>query len=227
MRKNKTILIVDDDPDMRSYLRKILEGMGHDVFEAENPKQAEQIISEVYPHLILLDINLDNENGFHLISQIRMIDPYKRIKIVMITSTASKKAIELSQKAGVDGFLVKPINNNILLSTLKKLSPEMDFPEVKVFGKLDQTTFMITIFAQLIKISEVALILRSKVKFNDRMKLFVTSKFLKKIEIDRAQFIIKDQSLDVSPGVYDTKVYMVGLKEADLKNIRKLNTKKV
>lgn len=226
MKKNKTILIIDDDQDLRVYLRKILEGMGHIVFEAENSVEGMKIASTIYPHLILLDINLENENGFHFISQVRMLDPDKRIKIVMISSSTSKKAIELSQKIGTNGYLVKPINNNILLSTLKKLMPEMDLPEVRVIDKGQRLSFMVSIFAQIIKISEVALVIRSKVKFNDRAKLILSGTFLKKIEIDRAQFIMKDQSIDVSPGVYDTKVYIAGLKESDLKKIRKLNTKK-
>lgn len=226
MRKNKTVLIIDDDQDMRVYLRKILEGMGHIVLEAENSNEGIKIVSTLYPHLILLDINLENENGFHFISQVRMIDPAMRIKIVMISSSTSKKAIELSQKVGTNGYLVKPINNNILLSTLKKLMPEMDLPEVKVINNETKMSFMVSIFAQIIKISEVALILRSKVKFNDRAKIIIKGNYLKKLEIDRVQFIMKDQSLDVSPGVYDTKIYMAGLKEDDLKKIRKLNTKK-
>lgn len=226
MKKNKTILIIDDDQDIRVYLRKILEGMGHIVFEAENSVEGMKIVSTIYPHLILLDINLENENGFHFISQVRMIDPAMRIKIVMISSSTSKKAIELSQRVGTNGYLVKPINNNILLSTLKKLMPEMDLPELKVINREQRVSFMVSIFAQIIKISEVALVIRSKVKFNDRAKLILSGIFLKKLEIDRAQFIMKDQSIDVSPGVYDTKVYIAGLKEEDLKKIRKLNTKK-
>lgn len=226
MKKNKTVLIIDDDQDMRVYLRKILEGMGHIVLEAPNSVEGMKLVSTIYPHLILLDINLENENGFHFISQVRMIDPAMRIKIVMISSSTSKKAIELSQRVGTNGYLVKPINNNILLTTLKKLMPEMDLPEVKFKNNETKMSFMVSIFAQIIKISEVALILRSKVKFNDRSKIILKGNYLKKIEIDRVQFIMKDQSLDVSPGVYDTKIYMAGLKEEDLKKIRKLNTKK-
>lgn len=226
MKKNKTILIVDDDVDLRIYLRKILEGMGHEVFEAETLKKAREVVEEIYPHLILLDINLENENGFNFITQLRQLDPNMRIKIIMISSSTSKKIIEFSQKVGSSSYLVKPINNNILLTTLKKLIPEMDLPEIRVIDKPNNETFMSKIFGQIIKISEVALILRSKVKFNDRTKILIKGNFLKKIEIDRAQFILKDQSIDVSPGVYDTKIYIAGLKEEDLKKIRKLNTKK-
>ncbi len=225
MRKSKTILIIDDDPDMRAYLRKLLEGMGHEVHEAQDSHTAEKKLAEVFPHLILLDINLENENGFHFISQVRMIDPHRRIKIIMISSMSSKKAIELSQKIGTHGYLIKPINNNILMTTMKKIMPELDFPEAKnldiSFNKLTARCS-----GQVIKISEIELVLRSKIKFTEKMKLLIQSQFLKKIDIDRAQFIIHQMSKDVQPGIYDTYVSVVGLKEKDLKGIRSLKTKK-
>lgn len=225
MRKNKTILIVDDDPDIRIYLRKILEGMGHEVFAAENPKEAEKIISTQYPHMVLLDINLDNENGLNFVAQIRMIDPYRKIKIVIISSTTNKKAIEVSQKIGTDGYLVKPINNNILLTTMKKLIPEMDLKTVCHIKEID-TLMMVKCFGQLHKISETSAILRSKIKFTEKIKLSLKGNFLKKYELERAQFVVNKPSKDVVPGVYDTEIQLIGLKESDLKEIRKLNTKK-
>ncbi|EQC43997.1 response regulator [Bacteriovorax sp. Seq25_V] len=225
MRKSKSILIIDDDPDMRVYLRKLLEGMGHEVHEAEDSLSAEKKLTAIYPHLILLDINLENENGFNFISQVRKIDPHRRIKVIMISSLSSKKAIELSQRIGTNGYLIKPINNNILMTTMKKIMPDLDLLEATI---VDQNTSRLTAkcMGQVTKISEVELVLRSKIKFSEKMKLNISSKFLKKIEIDRAQFVIHRPSRDVQPGIYDTDVSIVGLKEKDLKGIRSLKTKK-
>lgn len=224
-KKNKVILIVDDDPDMRVYLRKLLESLGHEVHEAGNSRTALKVIGDITPHLILLDINLDDESGFNMIGQIRMIDPYNRIKILMISSLSSKKAIDLSKKLGTDGYLIKPINNATLNTTLKKMMPELNFPNAtNIEDKYANLTAKF--LGQLTKISEVSVILRSKIKFQEKRKIQIDNIFLKKYDLTNAQLIIQEFSKDVTTGTYDTRIQLIGLNESNLKSIRKLNTRK-
>jgi CheY-like chemotaxis protein len=224
-RKNKVILIVDDDPDMRVYLRKLLEGLGHEVHEAGNSRTALKIIDDITPHLILLDINLDDESGFNMIGQIRMIDPYNRIKILMISSLSSKKAIDLSQKLGTDGYLIKPINNTTLSTTLKKMLPDLVFPDATNIED-KYSNLMAKFLGQLTKISEVSVILRSKIKFQEKRKIQIENLFLRKYDLMNAQLIIQEYSKDVTTGTYDTRIQLIGLNDNNLKSIRKLNTRK-
>jgi len=225
-RKSKVILIVDDDPDMRAYLNKLLISMGHEVYEAGNTRTALKLVQEVVPHLILLDINLDEESGFNMIGQVRKFDQYHRIKILMISSLSSKKAIDLSKKLGTDGYLIKPINNTTLSTTLKKMGPELVFPEARnIHSEYSQLTARF--LGSLTKISEVSVILRSKIKFREKRKIFIESPFLRKFDLEKTQLIIQEFSKDVTPGTYDTKIQLIGLNDNNLKNIRKLNTRKV
>ena len=224
-KKNKVILIIDDDPDMRSYLRKLLEGMGHEVHEAGNSRTGIKIIDEVTPHLILLDINLDDESGFNVIGKIRQLDPFQRMKILMISSLSSKKAIDLSKKLGTDGFLIKPINNQTLSTTMKKMLPELNFPVAKNIDK-EFSNLMGKLHGQIVKISETSVILQSKVKFFEKRKLQIDSIFLNRNDLNKTQLIIQEASKDVSTGTYNTKIQLIGLTDNNLKQIRKLNTKK-
>lgn len=225
MKKNKVILVVDDDEDMRKYLRKMLEGMGHEVHTAEDSDGAIQKISQVIPHLILLDINLHEENGFNIVGQVRMLDPYKRIKIIMISSLSSKKPIELSKKVGADGYLIKPINNQTLLTTLKKMAPDLEFPQA--INLDDKYSFLMAkCRGQIIKISEIALILRSKIKFKQKHKIQIECVFLQKNDLKQVQYIINNESVDISPGIYDTNIQMVGLSDDNQQTIRKMKTRK-
>ncbi len=223
--KSKVILLIDDDLDMLNYLRKLLENVGHTIHTAQDLKTAQHKLTTVFPHLVLLDINIEDENGFTFIDEIRKVDPYKRIKIIMISSLSSKKALATSKNYETDGYLVKPVNNDILLTTMKKISPNLGFPEA---NKLERNFagVMCKLIGNITKISEVKLTFRSKVKFTEKQKLNLNSAFIDKLEIDHAQFIIQKPSIDVSPGVYDTEAQIIGLNDNDLKEIRKIKTKK-
>ena len=143
----------------------------------------------------------------------------------MISSLTSKKALAVSKEHDTDGYLVKPINNDILMKTIRKIQPSLDFPTAKNL-KPSFTGVMAKLLGNLIKISEVKLTLRSKVKFLEKQKINLDSKFIKKLDLEQAQFIIQGQSKDVSTGVYDTDVQLIGLNDADLREIRKIKTKK-
>ena len=223
--KKKVILVIDDDTDILNYFKKLLENVGHEVHLAQNLDSGYKKLTTIYPHLVFLDINIEDENGFTFIDKIRKLDPFRRIKIIMISSLTSKKALNVSKEYNTDGYLVKPINNDILMKTIKKISPSLGFPEArKLEGSFSGV--MCKLIGSITKISEVKFNLRSKVKFNEKQKLKIDSNFLSKLEIDHAQFIIQKPSVDVSPGIYDTAVQMIGLNDNDLKEIRKIKTKK-
>ena len=219
--KNKVILIVDDDVDVLNYLKTLLENVGHEVHVARDLSSARATLTTVYPHLVFLDINIEDENGFSFISDIKKIDPYKRIKIIMISSLTSKKALAVSQQYGTDGYLVKPINNDILLTTMKKIGPSCKFPDAKNLEP-KFSGIMCKLLGTITSISEVNVTLRSKVKFQEKQKINLECEFIDKLELNHAQFIINPPSTDISPGVYDTEIQMVGLNDNDLKEIRKI-----
>src|SRR5690625_6431711 len=66
-----TILVVDDEPGIRELIRMFLEKEGYDVIEAENGKEAMEIVSSDQPHLILLDIEMPGMTGFEVCRNIR------------------------------------------------------------------------------------------------------------------------------------------------------------
>ncbi len=223
--KKKVILLVDDDIDMINYLKKLLLNIGHEVHSATTLKEAQRKFKDIYPHLIFLDINLEDENGFQFIEYVRNIDLYKRIKIIMISSLTSKKALAVSKQYETDGYLVKPINNDILMKTIRKIMPSLELPTAK-YLKPEFRGLMGKLLGSLTKISEVKLTLRSKVKFTSKQKLKLDSNFIKKLDLGHAQFIIQPPSRDVSTGTYDTEVQLIGLNDSDLREIRKIKTKK-
>jgi CheY-like chemotaxis protein len=69
---NATILVVDDDPQIRRVLQAILSSNGYDVIEAKNGKEAIAAVLRERPDLILLDVNMPGMSGFEACSKIRM-----------------------------------------------------------------------------------------------------------------------------------------------------------
>ncbi|MEN8907339.1 MAG: response regulator [Clostridiales bacterium] len=117
----KIILIVDDSMSIRRELRAIIEKKGYDVREAGDGKMMNFRINEnkIKVNLILMDISLKEENGFELVKQIKDNDEFKEIPIIMLTGHTEKKNVLTAKSIGVEGFLRKPIDPDMLIKRLE------------------------------------------------------------------------------------------------------------
>jgi YesN/AraC family two-component response regulator len=119
----KKILIVDDEPSIRSMLRQIMEGSGFEVFEAANGVDAEVLVMEKLPDLIITDIFMPDKDGLETIISIKKMAPH--IKIVAISGSRlfgdSQQYLSCATKLGVDFTFSKPINNSELLKCVNDL----------------------------------------------------------------------------------------------------------
>ncbi|MDD0853494.1 response regulator [Halobacteriovorax sp. GB3] len=226
-KKAKTILVVDDDPDLRVFFHKILTNMGHEVFEAENTTDAANMVDKIVPHLIFLDINLDHEKGYLLLEKLKTIDKFRRIKVIMVTASTAKKDIALSKKYGVSGYLVKPVTNNQLLTLMRKMGPKLLYPSYIIPEMEESLHVTARCSGALTKINETSFKYNSKVKFNQQVKLDINSDFFSELNIKHAQFQIFEPSKSLSPGIYESTVQLIGLSDKDMIEIRKIKTKKV
>jgi signal transduction histidine kinase/DNA-binding response OmpR family regulator len=80
------ILIVDDEPSVRTLLRRILERDGHAVAEAENGRVGLQRVGENVPDLILLDLTMPEMDGFEFVGELRKNDAWQAIPIIVVTA---------------------------------------------------------------------------------------------------------------------------------------------
>lgn len=126
----KTILVVDDDPDIVETSKTILEKAGYKVDTAENGTQALEKAKASRADLVLLDIMMDKETeGFHVAYNLKGDDKTKAMKILVLTNVAKKSGFKFSPETDedylpVDGFMEKPIEPKKLLSTVKELLGE-------------------------------------------------------------------------------------------------------
>ncbi len=106
-----TILYVEDNPDNRLLIRRILMAEDFNVVEAENALQALEIIQKDFrPDLILVDINMPDMDGYTLTTKLKQIPHLKGVPIVALTANVMRGDKERTLDAGCDGYIQKPID---------------------------------------------------------------------------------------------------------------------
>ncbi|MDI1472363.1 MAG: sigma-54 dependent transcriptional regulator [Thermodesulfovibrio sp.] len=113
-----TILIIDDEPLQRDILTTILSEEDYLVYSALNLEEAEKIINEFHPEIILTDLKLGMQNGMDILNNLPQ-EPFSPLVIVITAFGTISSAVEAIKKGAFD-YLTKPIDREILLLTVKK-----------------------------------------------------------------------------------------------------------
>ena len=120
------ILVVDDEPGIRSLLEQWLEGAGHEVYTAANGWDALQLFCEQLPTLTVADLRMPGMDGFHLIQRIREIsDAY----ILALTSLGNEEHTIRGLDLGADEYLVKPVPKREFLARISSMLRRATPPE--------------------------------------------------------------------------------------------------
>ncbi len=116
--KKRTILVVDDNEDVRRLVKKVLEMSGFKVNEAGDGESALRAIDEDVPDLVLMDIRLPGQfNGLETTSRLKDDARMQRVPIIALTASVLERDRQQALAAGCCGFIGKPID----ISTLPKL----------------------------------------------------------------------------------------------------------
>jgi two-component system cell cycle response regulator DivK len=124
MDHTATILYIEDNPENRLLVCRILRAEGYRVIEAENAKHALEIVNEDRPDLILMDINMPKVDGYTLASQFKSTPGLSTVPIIAVTANVMQGDRERSLAAGCDGYIQKPIDVDRLQEQISQfLSP--------------------------------------------------------------------------------------------------------
>lgn len=145
---NPLILVVDDEPDIRSLVQEILEDEGYDVQVAGNAESAREQLAEQHPALMLLDIWMPGEDGISLLKDLRQNGLLDFPVVMMSGHGTVETAVEATRHGAVD-FIEKPLSLAKLLLTVEKalaqpLNDEAGAPAVKDLSPLIGTGAYIT-----------------------------------------------------------------------------------
>jgi two-component system response regulator AtoC len=118
-RHLETILIAEDEPDIREYLALSLRCRGYDVEQAENGNEVLNFLKQKDNNvsLLLLDIMMPWKDGIETLREIRAVD--KSLPVVMLSGISSASTIIQTMKGGADDYLTKPVSDEQLFGTIE------------------------------------------------------------------------------------------------------------
>ncbi len=119
--KVKTVLVVDDSVTVRKVTSRFLEREGFEVLTAKDGADALLALQDQMPDLMLLDIEMPRMDGFEVAKNIRSSSRLKDLPIIMITSRTGDKHRERALGLGVDKYMGKPYQEDILLANINEL----------------------------------------------------------------------------------------------------------
>ncbi|MBR2396382.1 MAG: response regulator [Bacteroidaceae bacterium] len=113
-----TVLIVDDIPVNIILLKTMLARTNVKILTAVNGQEALDIVRQLRPQVVLLDIQMPILNGLEVLKEIKADPNLKDIAVIMVSAYTSSEDIEQSMNLGASGFIKKPVIMDILLSTV-------------------------------------------------------------------------------------------------------------
>jgi diguanylate cyclase (GGDEF)-like protein len=119
MPSDVSILIADDDPDLRDILRSILEPSGFSVREAPDGRQALEAVKSQAPDLIILDYNMPDMTGPEVCERLKQDMLLRHVPILMLTGKSEVEDKLVGIQAGADDYLTKPFEPRELLARVQ------------------------------------------------------------------------------------------------------------
>jgi len=116
-----TVLVVDDDPDVREILSEYIGLEGHRVIEAGDATSARRVLAHDKVDLIFLDVLMPGESGTALCHSIKDDPECRDIKVILLTGFDGERAWQQGMRSGADIFLVKPVNRQRIKVLLEEL----------------------------------------------------------------------------------------------------------
>jgi DNA-binding NtrC family response regulator len=118
------ILVVDDEPEFRNILAKVLKEMGNEVSTANSGRQALTNIRENPPHILFLDIKMPQMSGLECLRRLRKLR--QKLVVVVMTGYADIESAREAMRLGADEFISKPFDIDDLKRLVNELVRELE-----------------------------------------------------------------------------------------------------
>ncbi len=129
------ILVIEDDPAIRSMIKEILETSGYKIEEAKNGKEGIELIESLSPDLILCDIMMPELDGHSVLHEFRKDPFHASIPFIFLTAKAAHADFRKAMELGADDFIIKPFQGEELIKAVEsrlKKRKQLDFRNHKL-----------------------------------------------------------------------------------------------
>ncbi|MCA1633895.1 MAG: response regulator [Acidobacteria bacterium] len=122
-RARWTVLVAEDDADVRLMMRTLLEMKGYGVLEAGDGQETVALAREARPDIILMDLQLPRLNGFAVVRSIRQNEQLRSVPILIVSGHDPARHRDLALAAGCNGYVQKPVDFDRLEELMRSLLP--------------------------------------------------------------------------------------------------------
>ena len=112
-------LIVEDDPDARKVLSLILKLDGYQIHSAPGGQEALNILADLVPDVILLDVMMPGMDGYQVCQWVRSNPAVRHVPVIMLSGKADPESVARGMEVGADEYLSKPITPSNLTKQVK------------------------------------------------------------------------------------------------------------
>ncbi len=114
------VLIVEDQPDNRTLVSKVLRRAGFETVETDRAEGLAAILAAERPDMILMDIELPGQSGYEAVQQLRAASTAPQIPIVALTAYAMNEDRQRCLRAGCNAYLSKPLDIDLLVDVVRR-----------------------------------------------------------------------------------------------------------
>jgi DNA-binding response OmpR family regulator len=116
-----TILVADDEQDIRELVAYRLSRAGYTIIEARDGQEALELAADQAPDMAVLDVMMPRLNGFDLTERLRHTPATQRLPILLMSASVQEVDISRGFAAGADGYLTKPFTPDQLLTRVRNV----------------------------------------------------------------------------------------------------------
>ncbi|MFQ3534363.1 MAG: hybrid sensor histidine kinase/response regulator [Aggregatilineales bacterium] len=140
-----TILLVDDDDEIRTTASLILSLEGYRVVAAGNGQEALELIAagKCQPQLIISDIAMSHMDGYTFLEAVRQMPSMRAVPFIFLTAFGSRKHVHMGRELGVDDYLVKPFEPSELIASVRSRLERAQEMRQQVEGEIDSVRRML------------------------------------------------------------------------------------
>lgn len=124
MDTQRTIMVVDDNPDIITIVKTILEGKGYRVMSASSGQELLNMLNGQKPDLIILDIMMPEMDGLEVLSRLKGVTETVSIPVILLTAKVQYEDVLGGYKLGADYYITKPFTSTQLVNGINLLLGE-------------------------------------------------------------------------------------------------------